>query len=53
VTIEEGTNTLVGNDPNRIRAAARDILRGQAKKGRTPALWDGKAAERVVSILLA
>ena len=53
VTIAEGTNTLVGNDPNRIRAAARDILNGRAKKGRTPALWDGKAAGRIVSVLLS
>jgi UDP-N-acetylglucosamine 2-epimerase (non-hydrolysing) len=52
VTISEGTNTLVGTDPEKIVAAARNILTGKRKAGRIPALWDGKAAERVVEVLL-
>ncbi len=52
VTVEEGTNTMVGTDPGCILAAARAILAGKSKKGRTPALWDGHAAERIVSILM-
>ena len=52
ITVEEGTNTLVGTDPERILSAAREILAGNGKKGRTPALWDGQAADRIVSILL-
>jgi UDP-N-acetylglucosamine 2-epimerase (non-hydrolysing) len=52
VTITEGTNTLVGTDPLKIVAAARDILAGKGKLGRIPPLWDGKAAERVVEVLL-
>jgi UDP-N-acetylglucosamine 2-epimerase (non-hydrolysing) len=52
ITVTEGTNTLVGNHPTRIRAAARAILAGNGKQGRTPALWDGRAAERIVSLLV-
>jgi UDP-N-acetylglucosamine 2-epimerase (non-hydrolysing) len=52
VTITEGSNTLVGTDPIKIVAAARDILDGKGKVGRIPLLWDGKAAERVIEVLL-
>jgi UDP-N-acetylglucosamine 2-epimerase (non-hydrolysing) len=52
VTITEGTNMLVGTDPIKIVTAARNILAGKGKLGRIPPLWDGKAAERVVEVLL-
>jgi UDP-N-acetylglucosamine 2-epimerase (non-hydrolysing) len=52
ITICQGTNLLVGTDPNAIVSAAKDILDGKSKPGRTPPLWDGKAAERIVDILL-
>ena len=51
VTLTEGSNTLVGTDPERIMGSAREVLHGNGKKGGCPALWDGKAAERIVSIL--
>ena len=51
VTVEEGTNVLVGTDPRRIIAEARKVLRGEGKQGRRPHLWDGRAAERIVAIL--
>ena len=47
ITIEEGTNTLIGADPTKILPIVEDILRTGGKRGRTPALWDGKAAERI------
>jgi UDP-N-acetylglucosamine 2-epimerase (non-hydrolysing) len=53
VTISKGTNILVGTDPDKIRAAALDILAGKRKTGGIPPLWDGKAAERIVKVLLA
>jgi UDP-N-acetylglucosamine 2-epimerase (non-hydrolysing) len=52
ITISQGTNVLVGTDPAKIVAAARDTLAGKAKAGRVPPLWDGRAAERIVQILL-
>ncbi len=51
ITIEVGTNELVGTDPARILAEAEKILRGDAKKGSIPELWDGKAAYRIAKIL--
>jgi len=51
VTISEGTNTLVGSDPQRIVAETRRILTGKAKTGRIPELWDGRAAQRIVNVI--
>lgn len=51
VTVTEGTNTIVGTDPAAIQACYSDIVAGRGKAGRTPNLWDGKAAERIVAIL--
>lgn len=53
ITVEEGTNTLVGTDPARITAEVDKILRGEGKQGRRPQLWDGKAAERIVDVLVS
>ncbi len=52
VTVTEGTNQIVGQDPERILAAALAALSGKGKAGRVPKLWDGRAAERIVEILL-
>lgn len=52
VTVEEGSNVLVGTDPDRIVDEARRVLRGEGKQGRRPELWDGRAAERIVEILV-
>jgi UDP-N-acetylglucosamine 2-epimerase (non-hydrolysing) len=51
ITIDEGSNVLVGTDPARIVAEVRKVMRGQGKRGRRPHLWDGKAAERIIGIL--
>ncbi|UUZ55517.1 UDP-N-acetylglucosamine 2-epimerase (non-hydrolyzing) [Massilia sp. H-1] len=51
VTVDEGSNVLVGTDPARIVAEARKVLRGEGKQGRRPHLWDGNAAERIVAVL--
>ena len=52
VTVTEGTNHIVGQDPAKIVGAVRSILAGNTKQGRVPRLWDGHAAERIVGILL-
>ncbi len=52
VTVTEGTNQIVGRDPDKIVAAAREILAGKVKLGRAPELWDGHAAKRIVEVLL-
>jgi UDP-N-acetylglucosamine 2-epimerase (non-hydrolysing) len=53
ITIEEGTNVLVGTNCDTIRAAFGEIMAGRSKQGRRPLLWDGKAAERIVQTLLS
>ena len=52
VTVEVGTNQLVGTDPEKAIAAAREVLAGRAKEGRLPELWDGRAAGRVAEVLV-
>jgi len=52
ITILCGTNQLVGTDPQKIVAAAQEILAGKGKAGKMPQFWDGHAAQRVVEILL-
>ena len=47
ITIDEGTNTLVGPDPRAIRAAFADVIAGRGKAGRIPEYWDGRAAMRI------
>ena len=51
-TITTGTNELLGTDPSAIRPAMEKLFAGKWKKGGIPELWDGKAAERIVEILL-
>jgi UDP-N-acetylglucosamine 2-epimerase (non-hydrolysing) len=53
VTLEEGTNVLVGTDTGTIVREAMRVLDGQARPGTRPELWDGKAASRIVDILVA
>jgi UDP-N-acetylglucosamine 2-epimerase (non-hydrolysing) len=54
VTIEMGTNVLVGTDPEQIKAAAFDVLTtDRATTGaKIPPLWDGKTAGRICDELL-
>ncbi len=50
VTLTEGTNQLVGRDPGRIVAAARRVIE-QPPAPRAPALWDGRAGQRIAETL--
>lgn len=52
ITIDEGTNILVGRDPGRIVTVAREVLETPPAK-RCPALWDGKAGDRIADSLLS
>jgi len=51
VTVTQGTNSVVGTDPTRIVQETRRILAGDVHEGQVPELWDGHAAERIVSII--
>ena len=48
ITVEQGTNTVVGTDPVKILACYEAVISGGGKPGRVPELWDGKAAQRIV-----
>jgi UDP-N-acetylglucosamine 2-epimerase (non-hydrolysing) len=52
ITCEVGTNILVGTDPQRIVEEANAILDGRGRSGSIPEKWDGRAAERIVDVLL-
>ncbi|SDO41994.1 UDP-N-acetylglucosamine 2-epimerase (non-hydrolysing) [Rhodoferax sp. OV413] len=51
ITIEQGTNTLVGIDRNAIISGVNEIFLGNGKHGNIPEFWDGNAAKRIVADL--
>lgn len=51
ITAEIGTNILVGKDTVRLGKEIQNVLDGRGKKGTVPALWDGKAGQRIAEIL--
>lgn len=50
-TVTIGSNELIGTNPRAIKPAMDKLFSGKWKKGDIPKLWDGKTAERIVSIL--
>ena len=52
ITIEQGTNTIVGVDPELIISTFEEVMTNGGKTGKQPELWDGHAAERIVTDLV-
>jgi UDP-N-acetylglucosamine 2-epimerase (non-hydrolysing) len=52
VTVHEGTNRVVGRDPDLVVAAALEAV-ADPPAPQKPALWDGRAGERIADVLLA
>jgi UDP-N-acetylglucosamine 2-epimerase (non-hydrolysing) len=50
ITVELGTNTVLGLDPARILDVP-ELIRSQPREGRIPPLWDGNASRRIVDVL--
>jgi UDP-N-acetylglucosamine 2-epimerase (non-hydrolysing) len=52
ITVEQGTNTIVGTDRKRITTAAFAALNGSLTANRrVPPLWDGNTANRILDAL--
>mgnify|MGYP001591148918 CR=1 FL=1 len=51
VTVTCGSNRIVGRDPKRILSAYKDAISPNGRRFRTPPLWDGQAARRIVDVL--
>ncbi|MCB0749357.1 MAG: UDP-N-acetylglucosamine 2-epimerase (non-hydrolyzing) [Ignavibacteriae bacterium] len=51
ITVEVGTNQLLGTDLEKAQKVALEVLNGKLKLGGIPELWDGKAAERIAEII--
>jgi UDP-N-acetylglucosamine 2-epimerase (non-hydrolysing) len=51
VTVDQGTNTIAGHDRELIMSVVDTVLTDGGKRGRTPELWDGKAADRIKQVL--
>lgn len=52
ITVELGTNILVGDDMVKVRNELSKILAGGAKQSTIPPLWDGQASERIADIVI-
>jgi UDP-N-acetylglucosamine 2-epimerase (non-hydrolysing) len=50
-TVSLGTNELIGENMDVLSASLKKINQGNWKRGEIPPMWDGKTAERIVSIL--
>ncbi|WP_334141062.1 non-hydrolyzing UDP-N-acetylglucosamine 2-epimerase [Rhabdothermincola sp.] len=51
ITVEEGTNRVIGREPQVIVAEVERVLQHGVPAQR-PALWDGHAAERIADVVL-
>ena len=51
ITVEMGTNKLVGRDPQCILKELQAVINGRAKQGQVPPLWDGHSAERIAEVI--
>ena len=50
ITVSQGTNRIVGQDPARVWAAAQEILAAPPPAPRAPEKWDGHTAERILQV---
>ena len=51
VTVEIGSNVVVGTDVGKIVTMGLKALAGQWKTSAIPSLWDGSASKRIVDVL--
>ncbi|MDY6913557.1 MAG: UDP-N-acetylglucosamine 2-epimerase (non-hydrolyzing) [Planctomycetota bacterium] len=52
ITVELGSNRVVGTDPKKIIAGYKAAVDGSRGEPQTPPMWDGRAAERIAQVLV-
>lgn len=52
ITVQMGTNQVVGTNPDKIVEAYRQALNSGWREPQVPPLWDGHAAEHIIRVLL-
>ena len=52
ITVEVGSNHVVGTEKEKIIGAYTQVRDDGLRESQIPPLWDGRAAERIVPILL-
>jgi UDP-N-acetylglucosamine 2-epimerase (non-hydrolysing) len=51
ITVEQGSNTIAGQNPQAIMAIFDDVMRTGGKAGRIPEYWDGRASNRIADLI--
>ena len=51
-TVKVGSNVLVGDDVDLLKTSLQNMIKGEWKSCAIPDRWDGRSADRIVSILL-
>ena len=51
ITISDGTNRLIGTDPQLLATAVREVMADSAHRPRRPEYWDGRASSRILNRL--
>ena len=51
ITVENGTNTVIGTDFKKVKQYIDDILANRYKNGQKIEKWDGKTSKRITEIL--
>jgi UDP-N-acetylglucosamine 2-epimerase (non-hydrolysing) len=51
ITVDEGTNTIIGNDLAKTKKYIEEIISNKYKQGKNIEKWDGQAARRIVRII--
>ena len=51
ITVDEGTNTIAGQDTQTILTIFNEIMRNGGKGGRIPQYWDGRASNRIADVI--
>lgn len=51
ITVDQGSNRLVGTDQAQIQGGVEDILADCWPTARRPPLWDGRASQRIAEVI--